>query len=205
MTLAVTGLGIFGAAAVASTLSSPVAFAKAHKVTHHKAKATETTGKRRHATTGAKKPFSYSFSLSCSNFGSPSCYQVVFSISGARSLSGTNVTANMARCSSALSRNSSTNGGDVELNVLMYPKPPAASFSLSLDNYKGSGTYSTSDNDASVTILDGTTTQYGPGGGTVTAVAQTDGTVTVTFSGVANQSDASQTVSGHVTFTCKNA
>jgi len=126
--------------------------------------------------------------------------------SGAKSFHGTDILPNQSTCSSVLGRNAASNGGEVQLNVLSFGSSrPAGAFQLSLDNYKGPGTYTLTANDANITFLLGTSQYNNSSASTISAVAQSDDSVSVNFSMLVNGADQSQKVSGHAQFTCGNS
>lgn len=144
---------------------------------------------------------------SCSSYpGAKSCHFITVTAAGAQTFHGTDTVPNQQACSSVLAQNSSSHSNEVQLSAPVFLTGPAAAFNVFLDSYHGPGTYSSASNDVSIVFLIGPTQYSSPGpGGSISAVASTDGSVSVSFTKLASGSDASKTISGHAQFTCRNA
>jgi len=140
--------------------------------------------------------------------GAVSCFSVTLSMSGAQAFSGTAVVPNQQGCQTVLAQNASSNASEVSLGAaLSGTDGSAVTLSVILDHYSGPGDYTQANNDVYIEILAGDSEfkpQFSAASTTITASAQPDGSVSITFSDLGDAT-GQQNVSGKAVFTCENA
>ena len=144
----------------------------------------------------------------CSTLGSASCYSVSLSLSGAQTFSGTALVPNQHGCQTVLADNASSNAGEVTLGAAVSGKDGSAvTLSVLIERYSGPGNYTQDNNDAYVSILTGDSefnAQYGGASTKITASAQPDGSVSISFTDL-GAATGQQRLSGTADFKCENA